>query len=72
MKKKLKKQDRNVSTSLDYSNINYYKIYNKTYIIITVIQANWHPTLFKYEFFYFQFQSHFDMHFMTVYMKVWS
>lgn len=34
MKKKLKKQDRNVSTSLDYSNINYYKIYNKIYIII--------------------------------------
>lgn len=32
--KKLKKQDRNVSTSLDYSNINYYKIYNKIYIII--------------------------------------
>lgn len=33
-KKKLMKQDRNVSTSLDYSNINYYKIYNKIYIII--------------------------------------
>lgn len=55
-------------TSLDYSNINCYKIYNKIYVIINTSI----PHYSNMNFSYFQFQSNFDMHFMTVYTKVWS